>query len=270
MGQKVAIVTPVPGTTRDVIRGILSREDGQVVFVDTPGVAKPRTLLSRRLNELVHSSWHGVDVVCFVVDAKAGIGGGDRYIAAELARIDVSVVCVVNKQDAVGRAQMLPTLETAAALGPWREVVPVSARTGANVAHLADVLVELLPDGPALYPDDVRTDLDPLRQVGEVLREKFLTRVFDEIPHSIAVVVEDIADADDRDDLVNVTATVYVERDSQKGIVIGKGGTVLRDANTQARRELETVLGKKVFLDVRVKVAKEWQRDPKRLERFGY
>ena len=266
VGSKIAIVTPVPGTTRNVIRGVVTRDDAQLVFVDTPGVAKPRSLLSRRLNDLVHRTWHAVDAVCFLVDGAAGIGRGDEFIAGELRGSAAPVVLVVNKQDALGRDAILPVLERAATLGDW-PVVPTSATTGANVDHLIDVLVELVPEGPRLFPRGVVTDQPERQLAAEIIREKFLVRVSEEVPHSIAVVVDEL---EWDDELLRVTASVFVERDSQKGIVIGKGGHVLREANTRAREELEALFAAKVFLDVHVKVAPGWQRDPRRLERFGY
>lgn len=274
VGSKVAIVTPVPGTTRNAIRGVVSRPDVQLVFIDTPGMAKPRTLLGRRMNDLVKRTWSGVDVVCFLVDADAGIGRGDAFIAEQLAEVGSPVVLVVNKEDRVSRDGLLPILARADELGDWAEIVPTSAVTGFNVEHLADVLAGYVPEGPPLFPRNMVTDQPERQLIAEILREKFITRVFEEVPHSIAVVVEEVEEEAPRHDsgpgLIRIFASVYVERDSQKAIVIGRGGAVLKKANTQARQELETLLGARVFLDVRVKVAKEWQRDPRRLERFGY
>lgn len=280
VGDKVSIVTPVPGTTRNVVRGIVTREDFQLVFVDTPGVIKPRTLLNRRLNEAVADAWEGVDVVCLVVDAAAGVGPGDGYLAERLHAVDTPVVCVVNKEDRVSADALIPVLVDAEALGEFTDVVPTSATTGMNVDRLVEVLVGHLPEGPRLFPEAMVTDQPEGQLVGEIIREKFVTRVFEEVPHSIAVVVDDIEqvqepDAPSTDDaagggLVEVYATIFVERDSQKGIVIGRGGRRLKDANTEARIELEQRFGTKVFLDVRVKVAPGWQEDPKHLERFGY
>ena len=266
VGTKVSIVTPVPGTTRNAIRGVVTREDAQLVFIDTPGIAKPQNLLNHRLNHLVAQTWQAVDIVCLMVDAAAGIGAGDRWIAQQLAATGVPAVCVVNKEDLAGRERMLATLTEVAAIGDW-EIVPTSAVTGYNAQHLADLLVERVPEGPRLFPSGVVSDQPERQLIAEILREKFLTRVFDEVPHSLAVSVDEL---EEEDGLTRVYATIYVERDSQKGIVIGKGGRVLKEGNTQARHELEALLATKVFLDVRVKVAKDWQRDPRRLERFGY
>lgn len=267
VGSKVAIVTEVPGTTRNVIRGVVTRGSHQLVFVDTPGLTKPRTLLNRRLNEVVRRTWSSVDVVCFVVDAAAGIGRGDAFIAEELASARVPTVCVVNKEDEVRGEPLIPVLSAAAELADFAEIVPTSAVDGTNVEHLVDVLASYLPEGPRLFPAGVLTDQPERQIVAEVIREKFIARVFEELPHSIAVVVDEV---EERDGLVAIYASIYVERQSQKAIVIGRGGSLLREANTPAREELEALLGAKVFLDVHVKVAPNWQRDPRRLERFGY
>ncbi len=267
VGAKVAIVTPVPGTTRNVIRGVVTREDLQLVFIDTPGVMKPHTLLNRRLNDLVQQTWRTVDAICFVVDAAAGIGRGDAFIAEQLAEAGSPVLCVVNKEDRVKKDELLPVLAHAAELGHWSEIVPTSAVTGFNVEHLVDVLAAYVPEGPRLFPTGMLTDQPERQLIAEILREKYLTRVFEEVPHSIAVVVDEL---EEREGLLEVYASIFVERESQKGIVIGRGGQVLRAANQAAREELEALFGTKVFLDVRVKVARDWQRDPRRLARFGY
>ena len=274
VGDKIAIVTSVPGTTRNTIRGVLTREDLQLVFIDTPGLVKPRVLLNRRLNDLVRETWRSVDVICFMVDADAGIGRGDEYLAAEIAEAGVPAICVVNKIDRVGKDAMIPALVAAEELADCAEIDPTSAATGENVGHLVDVLADYVPEGPQLFPPDMLTDQPERRLVSEIIREKYLTRVLEEVPHSIAVVVEEMTyeepDDEDAPGLTRIYARIFVERDSQKGIVIGRGGSLLKKANTLARRELEGLLGTKVFLDVHVKVAPDWQTDPKYLERFGY
>ncbi|MBW3665400.1 MAG: GTPase Era [Actinobacteria bacterium] len=270
VGAKVSIVTEVPGTTRNAIRGVVTRADAQLIFIDTPGFTKPRTLLNQRLNDLVRDTWSGVDVICFLVDAAAGIGAGDRWLTDQLRGVATPVVAVVNKEDRVRGAPLIPVLDEVSRLGSWAEIVPTSAVDGTNVAHLADVLVSYLPEGPRLFPAGQVSDQPERQLVAEIIREKFIVRMHDELPHSIAVVVEGIDEDPEREDLLHVSATIFVERDSQKGIVIGRRGAVLARSNTLARQELETILGAKVFLDVRVKVAKDWQRDPRRLERFGY
>ncbi|MTV26314.1 GTPase Era [Nitriliruptoraceae bacterium ZYF776] len=275
VGTKVAIVTQVPGTTRNTIRGVVTRDDAQLVFLDTPGVAKPRTLLTRRLNDLVRDTWAGVDVIAFLVDVAGGIGAGDRFLASELASTRTPIVAVPNKVDLLrDKGLLLPRLtELAALLGPDREfadVVPVSAETGDNVDHLVDVLVSHLGEGPRLFPTGTVSDQPERQLAAEVVREKLIGEMRDELPHSIAVTVDEITLPEGRDDLVEVHAVVHVERDSQKGIVIGKGGANLKAAGTAARQDLEVLLGSKVHLTTHVKVAKEWQRDAKQLGRLGY
>lgn len=272
VGEKVAIVTEVPGTTRNTIRGVLTRDDAQLVFLDTPGLARPRTLLARRLNDLVRDTLAGVDLVCFLVDVGAGVGSGDEFFARELQSVGTPVVIAANKEDQVrGDAQrMLPQLATLGEWFPDADVVPVSATDGENVDHLVDVLAAHLPQGPRLFPAGEVTDQPERVLAAEVVREKLIGRMRDELPHSIAVEVDEIRPSETRDDLLEVDAVVFVERDSQKGIIIGRGGANLRDAGAEARKELEALLGARVHLDVRVKVAKEWQRDPKQLRRLGY
>jgi GTPase len=271
VGEKVAIVTEVPGTTRNAIRGVLTREDAQLVFLDTPGVAKPRTLLTRRLNELVYETWRGVDVICFLVDVADGLGPGDRWLAEQLAAVGTPLVAVANKEDLVAdKHRMIPQLAELSELAQVVEVVPTSATTGMNVEHLVDVLVAQLPESPRLFPKGHVTDQPEAQLAAEIVREKLISRLSDELPHSVAVTVDQVRDAEHRDDLVEIDAVIHVERDSQKGIVIGKGGANLKRASTEARHELEVLFGRKVFLSTHVKVAKEWQRDPKQLRRLGY
>jgi GTP-binding protein Era len=275
VGEKVAIVTPVPGTTRNTIRAVHTRDDAQLVFLDTPGLAKPRTLLTRRLNDLVRDTWSGVDVIVFLVDVGAGVGRGDEFLASELGRVDTPIVAVANKVDLLRRKEeMLPQLERLGGLlGDGRgfaDVVPVSAQTGDNLDHLVEVLVSHLPEGPRLMAADRVSDQPERQLAAEILREKLIARVSDELPHSIAVTIDEVVPDPDRDDLLRVEAVVHVERESQKGIVIGKGGATLKAAATEARHELEALFGAKVFLSTHVKVAKEWQRDPRQLGRLGY
>ncbi|MFA9446961.1 GTPase Era [Egicoccus sp. AB-alg6-2] len=275
VGEKVAIVTQVPGTTRNAIRGVVTRADAQLVFLDTPGLAKPHTLLTRRLNELVRDTWAGVDAVCFLVDVADGIGKGDEFLASELAGVSTPVVAVANKVDLVrDKASLLPQLERLQRLlGPDREfadMVPVSAETGENVDRLLDVLVSHLHEGPRLFGAGYVSDQPEAQLAAEILREKLIADLKHELPHSVAVTVDEIRPSDEREDLLEVDAVIHVERDSQKGIVIGKRGANLKAAATAARRELEVLLGAKVYLTTHVTVAKEWQRDPKQLGRLGY
>jgi GTP-binding protein Era len=268
VGRKVAIVSDKPQTTRLGVRAVLSSDDYQVVFTDTPGFHKPRTLLGSRLNDLVGVATQGVDAVVQVVDARAGVGRGDAFVfERQLRDIGLPKFCAVNKLDLLRNRQEVPQLEAAAALGAWDEIVPVSAKTGRGLGVLLDLLVERLPEGPAHYPTDTVTDQALELRVAEIVREKALAVTRQEVPHSIAVVVEELEESDS---LTKIHASLIVERDSQKGIVIGNGGGTLKTIGSRAREEIERVLGHKVFLDLHVKVLKEWQRDPKALQRLGF
>jgi GTP-binding protein Era len=268
VGEKVAIVSDKPQTTRRGIRGIVTNGDVQAVLVDTPGFHKPRTALGARMNEIVGESTEGVDVIVQVVDAAAGVGRGDAFVYAEqVAPHPVPKLCAVNKLDAVQRRREVPQLQAAADLGPFDEIVPMSARTGEGLGLLFDLIVERLPEGPPTYPAAEVTDVPLEERLGELVREQALAVAREEVPHSIAVVLEDL---EREGALTRVQATLVVERDSQKGIVIGRGGETLKTIGSRARAEMESLLGTKVFLDLRVKVVKEWQRDPKALQRLGF
>ncbi len=275
VGAKVAIVTPVPGTTRNAIRGVLTRESAQLVFLDTPGLAKPRTLLTRRLNDLVRDTWAGVDLLCFVTDVAGGVGEGDAFLARELAGASTPVVAVANKTDRVRpKERMLPELarleELGAAMGGFADIVPVSAMTGDNIERLVEVLTSHLPEGPRLFAAGQVSDQPERQLAAEIVREKLIGVVTEEVPHSIAVTVDEVAPDPDREDLLRVDAVIHVERASQKPIVIGRGGAHLKAAATAARQELEVLFGARVYLSTHVRVAKEWQRDAKQLGRLGY
>jgi GTP-binding protein Era len=278
VGEKVAITSSRPQTTRHTIRGIVNRPDAQLVLVDTPGLHRPRTLLGERLGDLVREALHTVDVIGFCVPADQKIGPGDRFIASELASIrrdgrGTPVVTIVTKADTVDRARLTEQLIAVEQLVPADDIVPVSAVDGYQLDVLGDVLVGHLPPGPALYPDGELTDEPEQVLIAELVREAALEGVRDELPHSLAVVVDEVVPREGRpagDPLLDVRVHLFVERDSQKGIVIGRGGARLRDVGTRARREIEGLLGSKVHLDLRVKVAKDWQRDPKQLRRLGF
>jgi len=271
VGQKVAITSDRPQTTRHAVRGIVHRADAQLVVVDTPGLHKPRTLLGERLNDLVRSTLAEVDLVVFCVPANEKVGPGDRFLAAELAKLKrTPVFAVVTKTDLADRATVARQLVAVSNLSEWAEIVPVSAVADDQVDLLADLLVARLPEGPALYPEGELTDEPEQTMVAELIREAALEGVREELPHSLAVVVEEMAPREDRDDLVDVHAVLYVERPSQKAIVIGSGGARLRDVGTRARQQAEALLGTRIFLDLRVKVAKDWQRDPAQLRRLGF
>ena len=270
VGTKVAIASSKPQTTRHAVRGIVHRSDAQLVLVDTPGLHKPKTLLGERLNGIVRATWSEVDVVAFCVPADAPVGRGDEYIAKELNELKTPVIAVVTKGDLVtDKQRMGEQLLAVSKLGDWAEVIPCSAVTQWQVDTLADLLVQRLPEGPPLYPEGELTDEPELVMAGELIREAALEGVRDELPHSLAVVVEEMTKREGVD-MVDVHATLFVERDSQKAIVIGKGGERLRDVGTKARKQIEALLGNRVYLDLRVKVAKDWQRDPKQLRRLGF
>ncbi|WP_158892788.1 GTPase Era [Amycolatopsis anabasis] len=272
VGSKVAITSSKPQTTRHAIRGIVHRPDAQLVIVDTPGLHRPRTLLGERLNDIVHSTWSEVDVVGFCVPANEKIGPGDRFIAGELAKIArrTPVIGVVTKTDLATPERIAEQLLALQDVLEFAELVPVSAVDGYQVSTLADLLVRRLPDGPPLYPDGDLTDEPEQTLVAELIREAALEGVRDELPHSIAVTVEEMLPREDRDDLVDVHALLYVERPSQKGIILGHKGERLKKVGAEARRHIEALLGSKVYLDLHVKVAKDWQRDPKQLRRLGF
>jgi GTP-binding protein Era len=279
VGDKVAITSSKPQTTRHTIRGIVHRDDAQLVLVDTPGVHKPRTLLGERLNALVQETWAEVDVIGFCVPADEPVGPGDRWIATQLATAKrTPKVAIVTKTDlleheTVGK-RLLEVAKLAESLGfEWAEIIPVSAVAGDQVQLLADLLVGLLPDGPPLYPEGELTDEPELIMVAELIREAALEGVHDELPHSIAVVVDEMIPREGRsadNPLLDVHASLYVERDSQKGIIIGHKGSRLREVGSTSRKQIEALLGTKVHLDLRVKVAADWQRDPKQLRKLGF
>ena len=279
VGTKVAITSSRPQTTRTVVRGIVHRPDAQLILVDTPGLHRPRTLLGERLNDLVKGTWSEVDVVavCFPADEK--VGPGDRFIVNELAKVRRTTrVAVATKTDLATPEQLGAHLLSIAKLGEdtgtdWAEIVPVSAKDGHQVGLLADLLVAQLPEGPPLYPEGDLTDSPEEVIVAELIREAALEGVRDELPHSIAVVVEEMGLREGRPEdkpLLDIHANLFVERSSQKGIVIGHKGSRLREVGSAARRQIETLLGTPVYLDLHVKIAKDWQRDPKQLRRLGF
>ncbi|MGK5534028.1 GTPase Era [Streptomyces sp. URMC 129] len=279
VGIKVAITSNRPQTTRHTVRGIVHRPDAQLVLVDTPGLHRPRTLLGQRLNDVVRATWAEVDAIGFCIPANEKIGPGDRFIAKELSQIKrTPKVAVVTKTDLVDNDALAEQLIAVDLLGKevgveWAEIVPVSATAGRQVGLLADLLVPLLPEGPPLYPEGDLTDEPEQVMIAELIREAALEGVRDELPHSIAVVVEEMLPREDRPadrPLLDIHANLFIERPSQKGIVIGPKGARLKDVGTKARRQIEALLGTPVFLDLHVKVAKDWQRDPKQLRRLGF
>ena len=279
VGQKIVITSSKPQTTRNVVRGIVHRADAQLILGDTPGLHRPRTLLGERLNDLVRTTWAEVDVVAVCFPANEKIGPGDRFLVTELAKVRRTTrIAVATKTDLVTPEQLANHLMDIAALGEetsteWAEIVPVSAVSGDQVQLLADLLVGLMPEGPPLYPDGDLTDAPEEALAADLIREAALEGVRDELPHSIAVVVEEMGLREGRPDdkpLLDIVANLYVERDSQKGIMIGHKGSRLRAVGTQARKQIEALLGTPVYLDLQVKIAKDWQRDPRQLRKLGF
>lgn len=270
VGEKIAITSAKPQTTRRAIRGIVNREEGQIVLVDTPGLHRPRTLLGERLNDLVASTLSGVDVIGFCVPANEKLGPGDAFINEQLNDFRrAKLVAVVTKTELVSQDQLAAKLLEVSKLRDWHAIVPVSAVADRQLDDLVKVIFGLLPESPALYPTDTVTDESIESRICELIRESALEGVHDELPHSLAVTIDEMNEREDGS-MIDIHANVWVERDSQKGIIIGKGGSRLREVGAVSRKEIEKLIGKKVFLGLRVKVAKEWQRDPKQLGKLGF
>ncbi|WP_176953857.1 GTPase Era [Streptomyces indicus] len=279
VGQKVAITSNRPQTTRHTVRGIVHREDAQLILVDTPGLHKPRTLLGERLNDVVRTTWAEVDVIGFCLPANEKLGPGDRFIAKELAGIrKTPKIAIVTKTDLVDSKTLAEQLIAIDQLGKdlgieWAEIIPVSAVKGKQVQLVADLLIPMLPESPPLYPEGDLTDEPEQVMVAELIREAALEGVRDELPHSIAVVVEEMLPREGRPadkPLLDIHANLFIERPSQKGIIIGPKGRRLKEVGMKSRQQIEALLGTPVFLDLHVKVAKDWQRDPKQLRRLGF
>lgn len=274
VGEKIAITSDRPETTRRAIRGVIHREDAQVVLVDTPGLHRPRTLLGKHLNDMVHESLGDVDAVLVCLPADEEIGPGDRFVTKLAQGARAPLVAAVTKTDRVRPAALLAKLQAVSELAEFAEIVPVSARTGDQVGVLEEVLADLMPPSPPLYPRDQVTDETETVRIAELIREAALDGVRDELPHSLAVVVEEMVERDARSGsepgVLAIYASVYVERDSQKAIVIGRKGARLRAVGTRARSEIEALLGRRVYLDLLVKVAPDWQKDPKAIRRLGF
>jgi GTP-binding protein Era len=273
VGSKVVITSDKPQTTRRAVRGVLTRPDGQLVIVDTPGLHRPRTLLGQRLNDVVQSTLAEVDVIGFCLPADQRIGPGDRYIAAQLRELSAPLIGIVTKTDLASRARIAEQLVAASELADFAEIVPVSATAGDQVDLLAGLLIGRLPEGPQLYPAEAATDEDLEQRVAELIREAALTDVRDELPHSIAVTVQEMLPREvpaGRLPLTDIYATVHLERSSQKPILLGAGGSRLKRIGTEARLGIEELLGHRVNLKLHVSVLGEWQRDPKKLDRLGF
>ncbi|MEY4962353.1 MAG: GTPase Era [Actinomycetota bacterium] len=266
VGEKIAITSSRPQTTRKAIRGIVSRPAGQLVLVDLPGVHRPRTLLGERLNDLVQSTLSEVDLIAFCTPANEKLGPGDERLIAEIQKFPkAKKIAIVTKTDSVSKERLLEHLLALGQLAEFTEIVPVSALTGDQVDLLTDLMIGLLPEGPLLYPAEVATDESVEDRICETIREKALEKLNDELPHSLAVTLDEFDQDQGR-----IFASVWVERDSQKGIVIGKAGSVLKAIGTEARAELAELIGRPIYLSLQVRVAKEWQRDPKQLGKLGF
>ncbi|ADB31499.1 GTP-binding protein Era [Kribbella flavida DSM 17836] len=279
VGQKIVITSSKPQTTRHAVRGIVHRPDAQLILVDTPGLHKPRTLLGERLNDVVKTTWAEVDVIAICLPSNERIGPGDRFLVTEAAKVaKTPKIALATKSDLVGPDRMAEHLSEIAELGAsvgieWTAVIPVSATDGFQTELVADELVKQLPAGRPLYPDGDVTDEPEEILVGELIREAALEGVRDELPHSIAVTIDEMGLREDRPadkPLVDIYANIYLERDSQKGIIIGHKGARLREVGANARRQIEALLGTPVYLDLHVKIAKNWQTDAKHLRKLGF
>ncbi len=269
MGKKLAIASPTAQTTRHRFRAVHTTEDHQIVIVDTPGVHKPHDALGEELNTTALKSLDGIDVAAFLLDASAPLGRGDEWVIAELDKVKIPKILVLSKIDLVDEDELAEQRHRAIALAQWDDVVELSSVTGENVSTFIETVVRYLPVGPLWFPADMETDQPIEVLVAEFIREKILLTAHDEVPHAVGVVV-DTMEYNRRKNLERIYATVYVERDSQKGIIIGKGGAAIKEVGTQARLDLERLLGRKVFLDLNVKVRKNWRRDLNQIRRFGY
>lgn len=270
VGEKVAITSSKPQTTRHTIRGVVNSERGQLVIVDTPGIHRPRTLLGERLNALAQATLGDVDVIGVCFPADEPVGKGDRYIVEQLARYPHAIaVAILTKIDRVAADVVGRRLLEVSGLYDWADIIPVSATTGAKLDEVTETLMTLLPEGERLYDPDTVTDDDREKRVAELIRESLLEVLSDELPHSIAVTIDEMLERDDAD-VLDIYANIFVERDSQKAIIIGKGGSRLKSTGTISRAAIEALLGRRIYLHLQVKVAKDWQGDPKKLERLGF
>lgn len=269
VGQRVAITSDTPQTTRTRLRAVLDREDAQLVIVDTPGLHKPKDSLGQELNRAALRALEDVDVVAMVIDATQPVGRGDEWVAGHVAKCNAKRLLVLSKADLATPKQIERQAEVAGKLVDFDEVVVVSAVSGLGVEEFAETVIGYLPEGPRWFPRDMPTDQSTEMMIAEFVREKILRSTRDEVPHAVGVAIDDMT-YDDRKDLYSIWAIVYVERDSQKGIIIGKGGEMLKAIGTEARVDLERMLGGKVFLSLKVKVKKDWRRDASQVRRFGY
>jgi GTP-binding protein Era len=267
--QKIVIISDKPQTTRNRIRCVVNQPGAQLIFIDTPGFHKPKNLLGEQLNRAVKSTLHEVDVIFFMVDASRGMGKGDSYLASELKGIKTPIILILNKIDLINQDELNVQLELAKQLGEYDSVFEISSLNGTNIETLLEKLISFLPDGPQYYPDNIVTDQPERFIISEFVREKILELTREEIPHSVAVKVEKV-NAVRKNNLINVSAVIYVERNSQKGIIIGKNGEMIKEIGVRSRVDIESLLGSQVFLELWVKVKKDWKRDEVSLREMGY
>lgn len=269
VGQKVAIMSDKAQTTRNRIRGVLTEEDYQIIFLDTPGIHKPRSKLGEQLVKTAQDTLYGVDLILFLIDATEGMGSGDQFIIENLKNLRTPVYLVINKIDQVHPEELLPIIDKYRQRYAFKEVIPISALHGNNTSRLIDLIVQDLPEGPQFYPSDTVTDHPERFIASEIIREKVLQLTKEEIPHSVAVVIEEMKLRDHKQ-MMDIHATIFTERNSQKGILIGKNGSLLKEVGQRARRELETLLGYKIYLDLWIKVKKDWRNEELVLRQFGF
>lgn len=270
LGQKVAIMSDKPQTTRNRIHGVYTDEQGQIVFLDTPGIHKPKSRLGDYMVKITVNTLEEVDIICWIVDVEEELGAGDRYVAELLKRVETPIFLLVNKIDRVHPEQLLPFIDQFREMLDFAEVIPISARHGNNVSTVIEQIFMRLPTGPKYYPEDQITDHPEQFIVAELIREKILHKTHEEIPHSIAVVIEDMVKRNDERGTVYIRATIYAERKSQKGIIIGKQGRLLKEVGKEARIDIERLLGSSVFLDLWVKIKQDWRNEEHMLRRLGY
>lgn len=270
VGQKVAIMSDKPQTTRNKIRAVYTSEEGQIIFLDTPGVHKPKSKLGNYMNRMVENALREVDVVLFLVDASEKLGSGDEYIIEKLKEVKTPVYLVINKIDKVHPEELLPFIDQYKELYAFEEIVPVSALQGNNVNRLMEQLLAKLPEGPQYYPEDQITDHPERFVVAELIREKILHLTREEVPHSIAVVIEQMKPREDNEHLIDIYATIYTERPTQKGILVGKQGSMMKEIGMRAREDIERLLGTKVYLNLWIKVKKDWRNQENMFKNFGF
>mgnify|MGYP001164604387 CR=1 FL=1 len=268
IGQKIAIISDKPQTTRNKIQGVYTRKDAQIVFLDTPGIHKPKSKLGDYMIKLAESTLREVDLILFLVDVADGLGGGDRYIMQQLNQVNTPKFLVMNKVDLIPPETLLPLIEQYKDLCKFEEIIPISALEGNNVDRLLDEIIRLLPEGPQYYPEDAVTDHPEQFICAELIREKILHLTREEVPHSIAVQIEQMKR--EENGVVHISALIYVERESQKGIIIGKNGALLKEVGQRARKEIEALLGSRIYLQLWVKVKKDWRNREQMLSEFGF